>query len=242
MSSVLRVEQLHAGYGQAEVLHGVSLQVNNAQLVSLIGANGAGKTTLMRAVSGMIAPRAGQVQLQGRDIAGMDAPKIVRAGLAHCPEGRRVFAPLSVEDNLLLGAYRLLPTFMGYRRRAQGDLGRIYRLFPRLQERRRQTAGTLSGGEQQMLAIGRALMSRPSMLLLDEPSMGLAPVMVDVVVQAIQTLKGEGVTMLLVEQFAQTALQVADHVYVIERGKMVLDGKPERIRQDKAVVAAYLGA
>ncbi|MDE2401006.1 MAG: ABC transporter ATP-binding protein [Burkholderiales bacterium] len=242
MSIALQLDGVKAGYGRAEVLHGVSLKVEQGQLVTLIGANGAGKTTLMRAISGMLRPTDGVVKLAGRDIQTESAPGIVRLGLAHCPEGRRVFAPLSVEDNLLLGAYRKLPPLLGYRKKAAVALERIYTLFPRLKERRTQTAGTLSGGEQQMLAIGRALMSDPSVLLLDEPSMGLAPVMVDVVVDAIRTLRQQGVTMLLVEQFAQTALSVADYVYVVERGTISLEGKPEDIRQNEAVVAAYLGA
>ena len=241
MSIALQLDGVKAGYGRAEVLHGVSLKVEQGQLVTLIGANGAGKTTLMRAVSGMLRPSEGVVQLAGRDIQAESAPGIVKLGLAHCPEGRRVFAPLSVEDNLLLGAYRRLPALFGYRRKAAVSLARIYELFPRLKERRLQTAGTLSGGEQQMLAIGRALMSEPTVLLLDEPSMGLAPVMVDVVVDAIRTLSRQGVTMLLVEQFAQTALSVADYVYVVERGRISVEGQPDEIRQNEAVVAAYLG-
>ncbi|RTL27282.1 MAG: ABC transporter ATP-binding protein [Burkholderiales bacterium] len=242
MTIALQLDGVKAGYGRAEVLHGVSLKVEEGQLVTLIGANGAGKTTMMRAISGMLRPSAGVVKLGQRDIQSESAPNIVKLGLAHCPEGRRVFAPLSVEDNLLLGAYRKLPSLFGYRRKATTSLDRIYTLFPRLKERRNQSAGTLSGGEQQMLAIGRALMSEPTVLLLDEPSMGLAPVMVDVVVDAIRTLRREGVTMLLVEQFAQTALSVADYVYVVERGHVHVEGSPDEIRRNSAVVEAYLGA
>lgn len=242
MTIALQLDDVKAGYGHAEVLHGVSLKVEEGQLVTLIGANGAGKTTMMRAISGMLRPSAGVVKLGQRDIQRESAPNIVKLGLAHCPEGRRVFAPLSVEDNLLLGAYRKLPSLFGYRKRASSSLDRIYTLFPRLKERRNQSAGTLSGGEQQMLAIGRALMSEPTVLLLDEPSMGLAPVMVDVVVDAIRTLRREGVTMLLVEQFAQTALSVADYVYVVERGHIHVEGSPDEIRRNAAVVEAYLGA
>lgn len=242
MTIALQLDDVNAGYGHAEVLHGVSLKVEEGQLVTLIGANGAGKTTMMRAISGMLRPSAGVVKLGERDIQRESAPNIVKLGLAHCPEGRRVFAPLSVEDNLLLGAYRKLPSLFGYRKRASSSLDRIYTLFPRLKERRNQSAGTLSGGEQQMLAIGRALMSEPTVLLLDEPSMGLAPVMVDVVVDAIRTLRREGVTMLLVEQFAQTALSVADYVYVVERGHIHVEGSPDEIRRNAAVVEAYLGA
>ncbi|MES2356590.1 MAG: ABC transporter ATP-binding protein [Pseudomonadota bacterium] len=242
MTIALQVEDLKAGYARAEVLHGISLKVEEGQLVTLIGANGAGKTTLMRAISGMLRPTAGSVRLANREICAETAPRIVRLGLAHCPEGRRVFAPLTVEDNLLLGAYRRLPSIFGYKKKASQALGKIYELFPRLKERHKQTAGTLSGGEQQMLAIGRALMSEPTVLLLDEPSMGLAPVMVDVVVDTIRKLRQEGITMVLVEQFAQTALSIADYVYVVERGTIALEGKPSEIRENRAVVEAYLGA
>lgn len=242
MSIALQLDEVKAGYARAEVLHGISLKVEEGQLVTLIGANGAGKTTLMRAISGMIKPTSGSVKLVNREISAESAPRIVKLGLAHCPEGRRVFGPLSVEDNLLLGAYRSLPNIFGYKKKAKDSLERIYELFPRLRERQKQTAGTLSGGEQQMLAIGRALMSDPTVLLLDEPSMGLAPVMVDVVVDAIRKLRQKGITMVLVEQFAQTALSVADYVYVVERGTIALEGKPDAIRENKAVVEAYLGA
>ncbi|WP_374347268.1 ABC transporter ATP-binding protein [Chitinimonas sp.] len=239
--NALEVDNLKAGYNKSEVLHGISLKVGKGQLVSLIGSNGAGKTTLMRAVSGMIRPSDGAVSLAGKPIQREAASKIVRLGMAHCPEGRRVFAPLTVEDNLLLGAYHRLPGFFGYARKAKARLDHIYALFPRLSERRGQLAGTLSGGEQQMLAIGRALMSEPTVLLLDEPSMGLAPVMVDTVFDAIQALKREGITMLLVEQFAQMALAVADYAYVIERGQLAAEGSPDALRQDPRVLEAYLG-
>jgi branched-chain amino acid transport system ATP-binding protein len=238
---MLEVKDLHAGYGLSEVLVGTSLEVKAGAVVALIGANGAGKTTTMRAISGMIAPSRGQVLLDGQPVHGLPASRIARLGLAHAPEGRKVFGPLSVEDNLLLGAYRHLPRFFGFRARAQGDLDHVYELFPRLKERRAQLAGTLSGGEQQMLAIGRALMARPKVMLLDEPSMGLAPVIVQEVFRTIQRLKAEGMTMLLVEQFAQAALQVADHAYVMERGRIGVHGTPAELRQDQRVVAAYLG-
>ncbi|MBV8657409.1 MAG: ABC transporter ATP-binding protein [Burkholderiales bacterium] len=241
MSTVLKVEGLKAGYGKSEVLHGIDLHVDEGKLVSLIGSNGAGKTTLMRAVSGMIRPRDGQVTLKGSPVAGMAASRIVRLGLAHCPEGRHVFAPLTVEDNLLLGAYRYLPGLFGYAKKAKVQLDRMYALFPRLSERRKQLSGTLSGGEQQMLAIGRALMSEPSVLLLDEPSMGLAPVMVDAVFETIRNLKQQGITILLVEQFAHMALQVADYVYVVERGSVALSGTPEEMKRDPRLLEAYLG-
>jgi branched-chain amino acid transport system ATP-binding protein len=238
---MLVVEDLHAGYGLSEVLTGASLEVKAGTVVALIGANGAGKTTTMRAVSGLIRPSRGRVVLDGRPVQGMDASRIARLGLAHAPEGRKVFAPLSVEDNLLLGAYRRLPHFLGFRRQAAPDLERVFGLFPKLAERRAQLAGTLSGGEQQMLAIGRALMARPKVMLLDEPSMGLAPVIVQEVFRTIRRLKAEGMTMLLVEQFARTALEVADHAYVMERGRIAVQGTPDALRRDERVIAAYLG-
>ncbi len=238
---MLLVEDLHAGYGTSEVLTGLSLEVKAGTVVALIGANGAGKTTTMRAVSGALRPSRGRVVLDGREVQGLDASRIARLGLAHAPEGRKVFGPLSVEDNLLLGAYARLPRFFGFRRRAKDDLERIYSLFPRLRERARQTAGTLSGGEQQMLAIGRALMANPKVMLLDEPSMGLAPVIVQEVFRTIRQLKESGLTLLLVEQFARSALEVADYAYVMERGRIALHGTPAELHRDERVLAAYLG-
>ncbi|MFL5374946.1 MAG: ABC transporter ATP-binding protein, partial [Myxococcales bacterium] len=237
---MLIVSDLHAGYGLSEVLVGTSLEVKAGSVVALIGANGAGKTTTMRAVSGLLRPTKGRVLLEGKPVQDLPASRIARLGLAHSPEGRKVFGPLSVEDNLLLGAFRRLPRFFGFHREASADLDRVYQLFPRLRERRKQDAGTLSGGEQQMLAIGRALMSRPKVMLLDEPSMGLAPVIVQEVFRTILRLKQEGMTMLLVEQFAKTALAVADDVYVMERGRIALEGKPEELRRDERMLAAYL--
>jgi branched-chain amino acid transport system ATP-binding protein len=238
---MLVVEDLHAGYGLSEVLVGASLHVKAGDVVALIGANGAGKTTTMRAVSGVLRPSRGRVLLDGRPVQGLEASRIARLGLAHAPEGRRVFAPLSTEDNLLLGAYRRLPHFFGFRARAAADLDRVYELFPRLRERRGQAAGTLSGGEQQMLAIGRALMARPKVMLLDEPSMGLAPVIVQEVFRTLRRLKAEGLTMLLVEQFAKTALAIADYAYVMERGRIAVEGTPAELGKDERVLAAYLG-
>ena len=238
---MLQVEDLHAGYGASEVLTGTTLSVKQGTLVALIGANGAGKTTTMRAVSGGLKPSRGRVVLDGREVQGLDASRIARLGLAHAPEGRKVFGPLSVEDNLLLGAYGRLPKFLGFKAGAQSDLDRVYDLFPKLKERARQAAGTLSGGEQQMLAIGRALMARPRLLLLDEPSMGLAPVVIQEVYRAIRALKAEGTTLLLVEQFARTALEVADMAYVMVRGRIVGAGTPEELGADGRVIAAYLG-
>jgi ABC-type branched-subunit amino acid transport system ATPase component len=238
---VLVVSDLHAGYGLSEVLEVASLTVKAGTVVALIGANGAGKTTTMRAISGMIRPTKGIVLLDGKPVQHLPASRIARLGLAHSPEGRKVFGPLSVEDNLLLGAWRLLPRFFGYRSKAAADLDRVYTLFPRLRERRRQQAGTLSGGEQQMLAIGRALMARPKVMLLDEPSMGLAPVIVQEVFRTIQRLKQEGMTMLLVEQFAKAALAVADYAYVMERGRIAVEGTPVELHKNERVIAAYLG-
>jgi len=239
-SPMLSIRDLHAAYGKVEVLHGISLEVAQGQLVTLIGSNGAGKTTTMRAISGMIKPRGGSVTLGGQDITGLAAHRIARAGLAHSPEGRRVFASMSVIDNLLLGAF---PRFT--RARPKGDIAhdleRALALFPRLRERRSQLAGTLSGGEQQMLAMARALMMNPAVVLLDEPSMGLAPILVDEVFRIIARLKAEGVTMLLVEQFAQAALNVADYGYVLENGRIALHGPAENLKTDPQVVASYLG-
>ncbi|HEY9146503.1 MAG TPA: ABC transporter ATP-binding protein [Thiobacillus sp.] len=238
---MLTVENLHAGYGTSEVLVGVSLEVKAGAVVALIGANGAGKTTTMRAISGMVRPNRGRVLLDGRPVQDLEASRIARLGLAHSPEGRKVFGPLSVEDNLLLGAYSRLPRFFGFRARAAADLEGVYALFPRLKERRLQAAGTLSGGEQQMLAIGRALMSKPKVMLLDEPSMGLAPIIVQEVFNTIRRLKETGITLLLVEQFAKSALEVADYAYVMDRGRIAIEGTPAHLREDERVLAAYLG-
>jgi branched-chain amino acid transport system ATP-binding protein len=238
---MLVVSDLHAGYGLSEVLVGTSLEVKAGTVVALIGANGAGKTTTMRAISGLVRPSKGTVLLDGQPVQGLPPSRIARLGLAHSPEGRKVFGPLSVEDNLLLGAYRRLPRFFGFHAQAGRDLDRVYGLFPRLRERKRQQAGTLSGGEQQMLAIGRALMAAPKVMLLDEPSMGLAPVIVQEVFRTIQRLKQEGMTMLLVEQFAKTALTVADYAYVMERGRVAVEGPPAELRKNERVLAAYLG-
>jgi branched-chain amino acid transport system ATP-binding protein len=237
---MLSIQNLQAAYGKVEVLHGISLEVPKGKLVTLIGSNGAGKTTTMRAISGMIRPKAGRVTLGGRDITGMDSHRIARAGVAHSPEGRRVFATMSVTDNLLLGAF---PRFTGARVKGdvQHDLTRAMDLFPRLKERRNQLAGTLSGGEQQMLAMARAIMLNPEVVLLDEPSMGLAPILVDEVFRIITHLKEQGVTMLLVEQFAAAALNVADYGYVLENGSISVHGPAQQLKHDPKVVAAYLG-
>ena len=238
---MLQVSELYAGYGKVQVLHGIDLTVEKGRLVTLIGSNGAGKTTTLRALSGMIKPSSGHILLDGKEIAGLPSYIITRRGLAHSPEGRRVFATLSVADNLVMGAF---PRLTGAR--AKGDVAadteRMFTLFPRLKERREQYAGTLSGGEQQMLAMARALMLNPSVLLLDEPSMGLAPRLVAEVFATIARLKAERITMLLVEQFAAAALEVADFGYVLENGRLATSGPAAQLRRDPAVKAAYLGA
>jgi len=238
---MLKVDNLVAGYGKVQVLHGISLEVKEGQLVTLIGSNGAGKTTTLRAVSGMIKPQSGSIMLGGDEIAGEPAYRITRRGVAHSPENRRVFTTLPVRDNLLLGAF---PRLTGARPKGDvdRDLDRMFELFPRLAERRDQFAGTLSGGEQQMLAMARALMLDPRVLLLDEPSMGLAPRLVEEVFSTIARLKQAKVTMLLVEQFAAAALNVADVGYVLENGSISVSGPAEKLRNDPAVQAAYLGA
>ncbi|MDN2709722.1 ABC transporter ATP-binding protein [Janthinobacterium sp. SUN118] len=237
---MLTIHNLHAAYGKVEVLHGISLDVPKGKLVTLIGSNGAGKTTTMRAISGMLKPRSGSVTLGGKDVTGLDSHRIARAGLAHSPEGRRVFASMSVTDNLLLGAF---PRFTRARPKGdiKGDLDKAMELFPRLKERRDQLAGTLSGGEQQMLAMARAVMLNPEVILLDEPSMGLAPILVEEVFRIITRLKAEGVTMLLVEQFAAAALNVADYGYVLENGSISVHGPAESLKTDPKVITAYLG-
>ncbi|MBW3512271.1 ABC transporter ATP-binding protein [Janthinobacterium sp. NKUCC06_STL] len=237
---MLTISNLHAAYGKVEVLHGISLDVPKGKLVTLIGSNGAGKTTTMRAISGMLKPKSGSVTLGGKDVTGLDSHRIARAGLAHSPEGRRVFASMSVTDNLLLGAF---PRFTRARPKGdiKGDLDKALELFPRLKERRDQLAGTLSGGEQQMLAMARAVMLNPEVILLDEPSMGLAPILVEEVFRIITRLKAEGVTMLLVEQFAAAALNVADYGYVLENGSISVHGPAESLKNDPKVIAAYLG-
>ncbi|MDY7578536.1 ABC transporter ATP-binding protein [Herbaspirillum sp. RTI4] len=237
---MLKISNLQAAYGKVEVLHGISLDVPKGKVVTLIGSNGAGKTTTMRAISGMLKPKSGTIMLAGKDVTGLDSHRIARAGLAHSPEGRRVFATMSVTDNLLLGAF---PRFTGSRPKGdiQDDLQQALELFPRLQERRNQLAGTLSGGEQQMLAMARAVMLNPEVILLDEPSMGLAPILVEEVFRIILRLKEKGTTMLLVEQFAAAALNVADYGYVLENGRISVHGPAERLKNDPAVQAAYLG-
>ncbi|BBU29637.1 ABC transporter ATP-binding protein [Burkholderia sp. THE68] len=242
---MLTIKNLHAGYGKVKVLHGITLHVPKAKVVTLIGSNGAGKTTTMRAISGMIKPTEGEITMgvgsNTKRIDSLESHKIARLGLAHSPEGRRVFATMSVTDNLLLGAFPRL-TWSRPKGDVNADLERAIDLFPRLKERRNQLAGTLSGGEQQMLAMARAIMLNPDLVLLDEPSMGLAPILVDEVFRIIERLKADGVTMLLVEQFAAAALNVADYGYVLENGRVATHGPAEQLRNDPSVKAAYLGA
>ena len=238
---MLTINNLSAGYGKVQVLHGISINVPKGKVVTLIGSNGAGKTTTMRAISGMIAPTGGDITLNGTRIEGKESYDIAKLGLAHSPEGRRVFATMTVTDNLILGAF---PRLTGSRPKGDvaADLDRALDLFPRLKERREQLAGTLSGGEQQMLAMARATMLNPDVVLLDEPSMGLAPILVAEVFKIIERLKSQGVTMLLVEQFAAAALAVADYGYVLENGRISVHGPAAKLRDDPAVKAAYLGS
>ncbi|HEY5580646.1 MAG TPA: ABC transporter ATP-binding protein [Rhodoferax sp.] len=237
---MLKIENLQAGYGKVQVLHGVTIHVPKGKIVTLIGSNGAGKTTTMRAVSGMIKPTSGQITLSDQDITGLDSHQIARRGLAHSPEGRRVFPTLSVVDNIRLGAF-VRYTNARPKGDVEGDIDKALEMFPRLKERTHQLAGTLSGGEQQMLAMARAVMLNPEVILLDEPSMGLAPILVEEVFNIISRLKAQGVTMLLVEQFAAAALKVADYGYVLENGHISVHGPAEKLKDDPAVKAAYLG-
>ncbi len=233
---LLKVDDLHVGYGGIQAVKGVSLEVREGELVSLIGSNGAGKTTTMNAITGLLALGSGQIELAGRSITGQGPWDLVQQGLAMVPEGRGVFTRMTIVENLQMGAY--------IRHDAAAiaqDMERVFTTFPRLQERRDQLAGTLSGGEQQMLAMGRALMSRPKMLLLDEPSMGLSPLMVDKIFEVIRDVSAQGVTILLVEQNASRALQIADRAYVMESGLITLSGPAQDLLHDPKVRAAYLG-
>jgi branched-chain amino acid transport system ATP-binding protein len=230
----LRVEALEAGYGKAQVLFGVDLEVVENELVALLGANGAGKTTLLRAISGLVRPWSGRVLLEGQDLRGLSPAKRARMGLGHVPEGRQLFPLMTVEENLRLGAAFLAPG------REREGYERVYGLFPRLAERRRQLAGTLSGGEQQMLAIGRALMGFPKILLVDEPSLGLSPRLAEEVLLALKAVAKEGVGVLLVEQNVALTLDVAERGYVLEQGKVVLEGPASALAQDPRVREAYL--
>ena len=231
---------MSARYGPVHALRDVSLEVRAGELVALIGANGAGKSTLLRAIAGLVAPAAGRVALDGRDVTGQAPEAMIRAGVALVPERRRVFAPLTVLDNLELGGYALSRGH-AFRSRLEAGVEEAYRLFPVLRRRRDQLAGTLSGGEQQMLAIGRALMTRPRLLLCDEPSLGLAPLVVAEIMRLLSTLREAGTTILLVEQNARMALRSADRAYVLEVGSVVLSGAATDLLQDDQLKAAYLG-
>jgi branched-chain amino acid transport system ATP-binding protein len=236
---MLHVEDLVAGYGAITVLRGVSLTVESKELVSVVGANGAGKSTLMRAVSGLVRPARGHVRFDGADVTGAPMHRIVRRGLVQVPEGRQLFPSLTVEENLLLGGFARAA---GKGRRVLApEMEHAYALFPRLAERRRQAAGTLSGGEQQMLAIGRALMARPRMLILDEPSLGLAPLLVEELFAVIRRLRDEGMPLLLVEQNARAAAAFSERVYVLRQGEVVAVGRGSDMLRDGSLFDAYLG-
>ena len=232
---LLSVNDIHVYYGAIHAVKGVSLEVNEGEVVTLIGANGAGKSTVLNTISGLLRAKSGTIDFMGTPINTMAPNKIVQLGLAQCPEGRRVFAHMTVEENLEMGAYTRPNSTI------EGNLEHVYELFPRLKERRKQVGGTLSGGEQQMLAMGRALMSAPKLMMLDEPSMGLAPILVEQVFDIIQSLHKAGTTILLVEQNAQMALSIADRAYVLENGKVSLSGTGEELAKSEKVQKAYLG-
>jgi branched-chain amino acid transport system ATP-binding protein len=237
---VLRLRNVDAGYGALTVLRRVSLHVSPGEVVTLVGANGAGKTTLLRTIAGLVRARAGDLAFDGADVTRTPTERIVALGCSLVPEGRQVFAPMEVRENLLLGAH--VQVQRGRRREVQDDLAHVYALFPILEKRQRQLAGTLSGGEQQMLAIGRALMARPKLMMLDEPSMGLAPLVVKDIFSIVKRISEEGTTVLLVEQNARSALQIATRGYVLETGRIVLQGTAEELLQNRDVQRAYLGS
>lgn len=234
--ALLEVKDIKVYYGMIQALKGVSFEVNEGEVVALIGANGAGKTTTLHTITGLLRAKSGQILFGGKDISKVPAHKIVSMGMAHVPEGRRVFANMSVLQNLKMGAYTRNDS-----KEIEESLQKVYKRFPRLQERQNQAAGTLSGGEQQMLAMGRALMSRPSIILMDEPSMGLSPIFVNEIFDIIKEVSESGTTVLLVEQNAKKALSIADRAYVLETGKVVLDGDADALLHDESVQKAYLG-
>lgn len=236
MAPLLEVEHLAVAYGDVQVVWDVSLKVEDGAIVALIGSNGAGKTTLLRALSGLLAPKSGSIVFAGENVAGSDAPAMVKRGLIHVPEGRRLFAGMSVRDNLLVGAYH-----QANRKVMADDIERVFTLFPRLRERQHQNAATLSGGEQQMCAIGRGLMARPKLLMIDELSLGLAPKVVDELVEALVKINAEGTSLLVVEQDVATALDFANHAYVIDQGRTTGSGPSATLASDPAIKAAYLG-
>ena len=234
--AMLEVKDLQVYYGVIQALKGISFHVNQGEVIALIGANGAGKTTTLQTLTGILSPKSGSIVFEGEDLTRTPAHKIVEMGMAHVPEGRRVFADMSVYENLLLGAYTRKD-----KAEIAESLASVYKRFPRLEERKGQRAGTLSGGEQQMLAMGRALMSRPRIILMDEPSMGLSPIFVNEIFDIIREVSESGTTVLLVEQNAKKALSIADRAYVLETGSITMDGKAEDLLNDEAVQKAYLG-
>ena len=234
--SMLKVTDLQVYYGVIQALKGISFEVNEGEVIALIGANGAGKTTILHTVTGLINQKAGKIEFEGKDISHTPAYKIVAEGMAHVPEGRRVFAELSVYDNLMMGAYTRKD-----KKEIAETLAMVYKRFPRLEERKKQMAGTLSGGEQQMLAMGRALMSKPKIILMDEPSMGLSPIFVNEIFEIIKAVSASGTTVLLLEQNAKKALSIADRAYVLETGNIILEGDAKVLMNDERVKKAYLG-
>jgi branched-chain amino acid transport system ATP-binding protein len=234
---VLLVEEIHTFYGAIEALKGITIEVGEGEIVTLIGSNGAGKTTTLRSISGIVPPRSGRIVFEGREIQAMHGHQVAEIGIAHSPEGRRIFPRMTVLENLEMGAFTRKDT-----KAIREDVERVYSLFPRLKERAKQKGGTMSGGEQQMLAMGRALMAHPKLLLLDEPSLGLAPVIVDKIYEIIREINEQGTTILLVEQNANYALDVSTRGYVLETGVVALSDKSDVLRNDERVQAAYLGA
>lgn len=236
MGAMLSVKDLHVYYGAIHAIKGISFEVNEGEIVTLIGANGAGKTTTLHAISGLVHPRSGEIRFCGHDLRKTEAHKIIRLGLAQVPEGRRIFLQMTVEENLEMGAF-----IRNDKEKIKKDFENVFERLPRLKERRKQVAGTLSGGEQQMLAIGRAMMSDPKMLLLDEPSMGLSPLLVGEIFDTIRKVNESGVTVLLVEQNAKKALEIASRAYVLETGNIVMQGKASELANNEKVRRAYLG-
>lgn len=234
--AMLEIKDIEVYYGMIQAIKGISFEVNEGEVIALIGANGAGKTTILHTITGLLSPKKGSVIFEGKDITKIPAHKIVSLGIAHVPEGRRVFAELSVYENLKMGAYTRKD-----KEEIAKTLEMVYQRFPRLKERKNQLAGTLSGGEQQMLAMGRALMSHPKIIVMDEPSMGLSPILVNEIFDIIQEVSAGGTTVLLVEQNAKKALSIADRAYVLETGNIVLEGKAEQLMNDDSIKKAYLG-
>ena len=233
---MLKVDNIQVYYGMINAIKGVSFEVNEGEVIALIGANGAGKTTILHTITGLVAPKSGHVYFEGKDLTKTAAHKIVYLGMAHVPEGRRIFQQLTVYENLKLGAFSITD-----KNKIEENLAYVYRHFPRLEERKNQVAGTLSGGEQQMLAMGRALMSNPKIILMDEPSMGLSPLLVNEIFKIIGEVSKDGTTVLLVEQNAKKALSIADRAYVLETGNIVMEGKASELLNDPRIKAAYLG-